>query len=420
MRETGARVRAVEPPRLAVLLGAGASVDAGIPTSVGMVDAVIARLRPDQARVVEFVRHTLAAHQAQQRPRLTLGQEWAPDVAVDVERLFTAVETLAEREIHPWSPFVASWHPGLEAFASLAAAGPSATWGLERALGRLGSDHFSTQNIAKEVLQLVQRAQTRSDVGKLLSAARHDMLLSLFQVLEIADVEAAAYLKPLVTVAQDQGALTVATLNYDRVVEDVAESMGVGCGTGIETWLTSGSLDWRDDGLSLFKLHGSIDWVLEPPDRNDGGIPLQRIRKVGREEKEIRAAPAVIFGEAGKLRADGPYLELLLAWSIELQEADVLLAVGYSFRDVHVNELIARWFNGGSSRRLVVLDPGEVGANAPKELRAAFRLLTDPQWIARTGRSQRVMHVRASAREGLEDAIQASLEAHQTAQPMDS
>jgi hypothetical protein len=63
-------------------------------------------------------------------------------------------------------------------------------------------------------------------------------------------------------------------------------------------------------------------------------------------EKQRYDQPAVVFGEAGKLRSEGPFLELLLAWAAALKRAANLLVVGYSFRDQHVNELIARWFNG--------------------------------------------------------------------------
>jgi hypothetical protein len=51
--------------KVAVSLGAGASADAGIPMTVEMVDAVLARLSdPDQRRMFQFVRHTLAANLA--------------------------------------------------------------------------------------------------------------------------------------------------------------------------------------------------------------------------------------------------------------------------------------------------------------------------------------------------------------------
>jgi hypothetical protein len=75
-----------QTPTIAVLLGAGASADAGIPTTIRMTEAVIQRVRDSTAsteyvRILEFVR---------------------------VERLFASVEMLMDRAAQPWSPFVAT------------------------------------------------------------------------------------------------------------------------------------------------------------------------------------------------------------------------------------------------------------------------------------------------------------------------
>src|SRR2546430_754566 len=104
-------------PSIAILLGAGASADAGIPTTIGMTDSIIERMATTRhKRILEFVRHTLAAGLAQRRV-----SEWERtedvEVAVDVERLFASVDLLVDRYDQPWSPFVATWHPGLESFA---------------------------------------------------------------------------------------------------------------------------------------------------------------------------------------------------------------------------------------------------------------------------------------------------------------
>jgi hypothetical protein len=131
--------------------------------------------------------------------------------------------------------------------------------------------------------------------------------------------------------------------------------------TGIETWLTRGEFEWRQADLRLLKLHGSIDWVVKRPQFVSGELPAQQIVKVlDPAEKQRYDQPAVVFGEAGKLRSEGPFLELLLAWSAALRLADSLLVVGYSFRDQHVNEIIARWFNSDQRRRILVVDPGDL------------------------------------------------------------
>ena len=67
--------------------------------------------------------------------------------------------------------------------------------------------------------------------------------------------------------------------------------------------------------------------------------------------------PALVFGQRGKLRPDGPFLSLLAEFESELTTADQLLVIGYSFRDEHVNEVIRRWTLEDSSRTIQIVDP---------------------------------------------------------------
>ena len=65
----------------------------------------------------------------------------------------------------------------------------------------------------------------------------------------------------------------------------------------------------------------------------------------------------MVFGQRGKLRAEGPILDLLAKFRDDLYDTDELVVVGYSFRDEHINEYIRRWINGDPLRRIVVVDP---------------------------------------------------------------
>jgi hypothetical protein len=333
-----------------------------------MTDEIIARLAhyPVQGRALEYIRHTLAADAA---TRTTHG----PVPPVDVERLFAAVELLIERHAQPWSPFVSTWTPGLESFSEPPSIRPPA-WDLKAVddaiakaashnpSGRGLSARFGSSRageaIAKAISGAIANARPR-DVSTVLEFARRQMLMSLVQILYIEDDRKVEYLSPLLELAEAQESLTIATLNYDLSVEVVAGAHGVECDTGIDSWLTEGSFAFDDErGLRLLKLHGSIDWAVDE-DFRQGTLPAPKLKTVDPHTKdEIGHNPAVVFGEAGKLRAEGPYLELLLAWANQLQRADSLLVVGYSFRDPHVNHIIARWFNDRTDPQIVLLDPG--------------------------------------------------------------
>jgi hypothetical protein len=71
--------------------------------------------------------------------------------------------------------------------------------------------------------------------------------------------------------------------------------------------------------------------------------------------------PAVIYGKRGKLRAQGPFLELRQHFTRALEAADSLVVIGYSFHDDHVNEAIAAWLRRSVHRRIIVVDPGLTG-----------------------------------------------------------
>jgi hypothetical protein len=411
-------------PYVAVLLGAGASADAGIPTTVQMTEAVIERMDdPTHARILEFVRHTLAAALAQRRPDRW---SWSEDVAVDVdvERLFASVELLIDRYEQPWSPFVAGWHPGLESFSAAPSLSQSdlgfALNDFERALKSLLQDpsryrYEGFSSLRKALEKAIERGVQHgrpTDVRVLLTNARDQMLRSLFDVLHIEDAATVAYLTPLVELARTQGSLAIATLNYDRSIENAAELAGAECDTGIETWLTRGELEWPEDGLRLLKLHGSINWVVEDPGYVAGKLPSQTIRKVASADEKARyERPAVVFGEAGKLRSEGPYLELLLAWSADLKRADNLLVVGYSFRDHHVNEAIARWFNAVPSRRIILVDPSDLRSSGDRSFAGNLAYLNE----LGDGSSERFQHFAGTTSAFLEEAIKAA-----TTQPMPS
>ena len=86
-----------------------------------------------------------------------------------------------------------------------------------------------------------------------------------------------------------------------------------------------------------------------------GGVQLLGVAVVDGDEGTGR--PAVIFGQRGKLRAEGPFLSLLAEFERQLSNAGRLVVIGYSFRDDHVNEIIRRWTADDIARQITVVDP---------------------------------------------------------------
>lgn len=170
-----------------------------------------------------------------------------------------------------------------------------------------------------------------------------------------------AFLAPLFALPEP---VRIATLNYDLSIEEASRLAELACATGAGFWCTDGT-GWRWPGASsvqLLKLHGSLTWFESAPGE-DPEAPMQRSII---EHEEFLFDPShtaggqtlLVFGRRDKLRATGPSLDLLGEWRTWLASAEQVLVVGYSFTDPHINECIRGWWCGHPNGQLWVVDPG--------------------------------------------------------------
>lgn len=340
--------------RVAVLLGAGASRDAGVPTSFELTKVISSHLTSqprhladDTLRILNFVAGQLLADE---------GQRWRDVLSgVDIERVLTAMELLAARDTLEVSPFVNAWNPGVDAADSRSGSLRMLAEDVEK--GLFSEFHNSLE---KPLTAFVEAVVGKSGApGHAFRRAYEDMRNHVVQVLQ--DFKDTSYLLPLVELVHRQGSTTVATLNYDLTIESTCSKAGVSLSTGIRQWADAGTWELAAD-VNLLKLHGSVNWVAMSGVRSD---VLSQYRVFPEDHELIAEArdrgmpnrPALIFGGRNKLRADGPYLELLSQFSTALARASCLLVIGYSFRDDHVNEILRQWVNKSPKARLVVVDP---------------------------------------------------------------
>jgi hypothetical protein len=180
----------------------------------------------------------------------------------------------------------------------------------------------------------------------------------------------------------------IATLNYDTLVEDAARRCGVALSTGADEWDSGPRWRFPNDRRPLLKLHGSVNWrrsrILDP----SWGLPRVGIYEVG---SGARAAPNgrvdanLVFGGGNKLRPEGPWPALYSAFEDLLFGADVLVVVGYSFRDAHVDAAIRRWASAARNRRIIDIDP------CPRERPSQYssigdlRHALDPDYVSAEG-----------------------------------
>jgi hypothetical protein len=356
-----------------VLLGAGASVEAGIPDAKSLTRVIYEDVQTladagAEAKAIRVVLGGLGFHRAVVRDD--------PFGPVDVEELYEALLSLGSRQAHELSPFISAWNPAV-----------------------LDADHQdlgeSTQNVAKALKRIVRG--TMSSLARR-SSARHDpvgpwgedlyafgleleraLLLSagrnpypsvfksaarriqrlLVGRMYLRDAGKVVYLVPLVRAAR-RAPLWVVSLNFDNCIEMAADAGEVPVDVGLQEG--SCRLAFGEEcPLRLVKLHGSVLWRFEPPNA------------VFKTDAPNFDDPSFVFGAGNKLRVEGPFLDLLLAAREQLNAADDIIVIGYSFRDRHVNHLLLSWVQDGHPGRIIVADPKLDGATIERNVEAAWR-----------------------------------------------
>ena len=334
-----------------ILLGAGASVEAGVPTAGQMTDVIVTEIENNQragmdgsVKALHYVIGQIIGYATAHGGR--------HNDPVDVEELFTAVQLLADRYNLEVAPFVEAWKPEVGYFD-----GPNLPGTF--AANFLDAIANSNEHQFEMLFKLGVEVGTSATKGVVYRKLLDHMLAALRKIVRIEEPLVVEYLNPIVRLAQQLGRLTVATLNYDRSIEIVSESAGTCISTGIDVLSKGEEPNPPKSGIYLLKIHGSADWWLQ--ERMDGALPggvlKQTVVGVSNGPENISQMPGIIFGQREKLRAQGPFLKLFAELDREMTDADELIIVGYSFRDNHINELIRRWINSDRNRHITVIDP---------------------------------------------------------------
>jgi hypothetical protein len=352
--------------RIVVLLGAGASADAGLPLTSGLARLVVERANsldehrrrlppgpPGFVTALNAVYASMVGHQGQGGSN--------PLTAVNIETLISAVRLLQDRDHHEVAPFVAAWSAALSNFPSTDLPSESGRK-IADAIGLGMLDGHSDYDAIAEHVATIARAALRPDLSKPFRDAEEFVLNSLVEILSrIDDVD---YLAPLVDLARTQkDGLDVITLNYDLTVETAARKLGMEVARGIENWQPGTPVDLppRQGVLNLLKLHGSLDWRREHPEPGESpllALPRLRVFEPQRisDDTRVEDLPWIVVGDREKLATDGPTLALLFAAGSALQRGTHLAVVGYSFGDAHINAMIRDWLAADSRRTISVLD----------------------------------------------------------------
>lgn len=288
---------------LIVLLGAGASVDAGIPASHQMITEVEKFLKEDKGwetyrRLYQFVKASLIGADVMQG---------RPYFEPDIERLVNTLTELAKNTECNLYPFIGGWH--------------------QRLIELAGRDFKEVKDFRSKILHQLR------DWISLDSYATTRYYEAFFRLRD-----------------ELKFAIRVFSLNYDLCFEKNAQGreLELGFDPRSEVWdfRRFESREETSPDIYLYKLHGSIDWYR---DKGQGGV------------LKLSAAPHasadLIFGTDYKMQYIDPYLFYAYEFRRFSLESKVILAIGYSFRDDHINGIIRQALQNDPNRVLIAVSP---------------------------------------------------------------
>lgn len=341
---------------LALLTGAGLTVDAGLPASVDLANKLRDRLLDlsqnseggsTATETREAARHWLSLYNflngGVRFQEGVLNRD--PGMPVNIEQIAVAALELQARMTSPLAAYAAGWHRRIE-----------------------------------------ELEQNRPD---LLSSFVNFMYSRLEEWLTLPDPKTASYLRGLGGLCIDGARLDIFTLNYDLAIERALTAEKLKFSNGFNSSGVWSPLQFKESTpIRLYKLHGSLDWV---DDQIYGLCSLEFPRHQNAETiKGDDPRPQLIFGTAHKLSAREPFLTLAYHFSQTVLRTKVLAIVGYSFGDEYVNQIIEQGLKKNGVLRLVIVSP------------QADKLVTIQRFL---DRNPRVSTINATAKDSLNERL---------------
>lgn len=291
-----------------ILLGAGASCDAGILNSAQMINEIEKKIsEQDWGKYQSLYQYIKSAHY-QRNIFLGLNPMAISFNIEDLVGLLNIIIEIAKKEIDSYV-FVGNWEKDLVPFIS------------------------AQQN------------------NELVSSFKENLIQELQSKWLFPDgwIRKSSYYLKLIDFKNEFGGfpLKIFSLNYDLCVEQNLKNEKVEIGFDEQNEWNFRRYDYNDSNNNadfyLYKMHGSIDW-----------------EQIGRDKITKKATGiktddlAIIFGLSNKLQSYDPYL----FYSYEFREhclgANLLICSGYSFKDTHINDFIKFGFKDAVQKRLIV------------------------------------------------------------------
>jgi hypothetical protein len=358
-----------------ILLGAGASVEAGIPDATKMTQKILESF--DNKRKVGTFYEVLTFIISGLIFQKGINGE-NPYAGVNIEEVFNALQILSMRDELEAAPFIGSWHSRLDDF-DIKKTIQRASYSVESSRKKLASTidreiknalkrdkkeikigGYINQMISPHTLSSSNNYFTqtveRKGAGEIFERTNEYLIRKLKDYTWLKEPDQLDYLFPLINRTNPNS--TIASLNYDNCIELACIQNDIPYETGIDSWSNDGYIGNDFNGIGLLKLHGSINWKLTEKNRSDNS-PLPSLSIDNLDDEKLfteQYKPALIFGQRNKLTAKGPFLELFRIFQNKLAQSDTLTIIGYSFRDEHINDVISTWFNSSKDNKIRIIN----------------------------------------------------------------
>lgn len=280
-----------------ILIGAGCSKEAGIPTSIDMVQEIESLIGnhndwKDFKELYHFIKSSILYAD---------GLKGKYDEPLNIERLVNTLYELEKKEEHPIYPFIGSWNSKVTELC--------------------GNNFQKIAGFKKKIIKKLKDWVTLDDYTK---SKHYKYIIDFPKEMEFP--------------------LRLFSLNYDLCLEKNGQNCLIEKGFNedrIWQWQRFEKNENVPTNIYLYKMHGSIDWK-----RKDGFLTYS-------DEVSQIEEPDLIFGTNYKLQYVDPYLFFAYEFRRYSLEARLLISIGYGYGDEHINGIIGQAMRHKKEMKLI-------------------------------------------------------------------
>lgn len=302
--------RSLKPENnLVIIIGAGASVPMGIPTMKGFTKEF--EKHCDEVLSKDYTKEFIKYNLRYLKKVANLGSYW------DLEELLLRVRELKNAENSAITKLYRK-------FSFKGNSMPKAKFD-----ERISSMAEEYSELERELLRFIREKCIRPDIEKGM-----EIYSNLFKLSKNFN-------------------LRIFTTNYDPIIENVCEKLNISYADGFMPKGNTGYFTWTPESLNseklnLFKLHGSITWYKDP----NGKIIKFPIDISDRRDVQS----VIIYPTEYKELFNPPFNRLYFEFSKSIFNSTNCLAIGHSFRDPYMRELLFEKMKQ-DGYKLTIVDP---------------------------------------------------------------